>query len=441
MLDHLARGRFDVDPWVIAGEGFTHAGKTYAYFGILPALLRLPLMVLPGWRSVDVTLVSCVLGTAVAGYFKLCAIVAVIRRLDATRRRDLIFVALVVSLLFGGSQVQFAKASIYIEVICWANAFGAAFVYCAVEGLLAGFSRLRLVVMAVLAGLTLLTRVSTALGLYVALALLLPWLAWSKAAGLRRWRALFSNRVIAPATILAGFVFACGVVNFKRWGSPLIFANLTENVIYRYLYPERIPIINQYGDFNLVRIGYGLMYYFLPLWAIIGPNQQFWFANFQRRTIDSVEMPPSSFLLTDPVLILLSAICLWLLLSRRMPKGFDRASCGLILAGLAVPALIILMYETMALRYRAEFYPFLTTAALLGSYAACAPQGWVPPRWLGGTVAASAAVGVIATHLIMALYWLSPAGPADHLPDLLRHGWAAFYRSQLGMKLHQRWWF
>src|SRR5271165_4876407 len=41
MLVHLLRGEFTVDREVIGFEAFTHDGKTYAYFGVLPALLRL----------------------------------------------------------------------------------------------------------------------------------------------------------------------------------------------------------------------------------------------------------------------------------------------------------------------------------------------------------------------------------------------------------------
>jgi hypothetical protein len=429
MLDHLLQGQFDVDPVIIGNEGFVHDSKTYAYFGILPALLRLPLIVLPEWRSIDVTLVSCVAATALAAYFKLRATVAAARRLQPTRLRDLTFLALVVSMLFAGAQVQFAAPSIYVEVVCWANAFAAAFVYCAMEGLLSRFSLRRLMAMAVLAGLTVLTRVSTGMGLYAALGLLLPWIVWSEAVDRQRWRALLSRRVIAPIAILGAFAFACGAVNFGRWGNPFIFADQTENLINRHMYPERLGVFNRYGDFSIVRIGYGLMYYFLPLWAIISHNHEFMFASFQRRTVASIDMPPSSFFLTDPLLMLLTGVFLWLALSRRTPMGLSRRSCGVLLAGLVVPALMMLMFEYMALRYRVEFYPFLTAAALFGFYAMCARERWVPPGWLGGTIVAAAALGIIASHFILALYWLSLPGPPDR-SGVLEEGWTHFYRSR-----------
>src|SRR5271154_7069829 len=164
--------------------------------------------------------------------------------------------------------------------------------------------------------------------------------------------------VIVPMAILGLFALACGVVNFERWGNPFTFADLTKNVIYQKVFPERLIVLDHYGTLSVVRIGYALMYYFLPLWVIINRNHEFMFISFQRRTITSVEMPPSSFFFTDPLLILLAAIFLWVALGHRWPKGIDRQSCGLLLAGLAVSPLVILMYESMTLRYRVEFYPF-----------------------------------------------------------------------------------
>jgi hypothetical protein len=139
--------------------------------------------------------------------------------------------------------------------------------------------------------------------------LLLPWLAWSEAADRQRWRAVLSGRVIAPSRSSAASR-SPAAPSISGAGESLTFANLTENIFYRDIYPERLVVLDCYGEFSVARIGYALMYYFLPVWAIISPNHEFLFASFQRRTIDSVKMPPSSFFLTDPLLILLTAIFL-----------------------------------------------------------------------------------------------------------------------------------
>ena len=66
MLDHLLHGGFDVDRSVIQSEGFTRDGRTYAYFGVVPALLRLPLMWLPPFMTLDFTAVFCAVAATVA---------------------------------------------------------------------------------------------------------------------------------------------------------------------------------------------------------------------------------------------------------------------------------------------------------------------------------------------------------------------------------------
>src|SRR5229473_7397933 len=61
MLLHLLHGRFDVDPAVIGYEGYLRDGSVYAYFGLLPALLRAPFLLLPDFATTDFTRFSCLL--------------------------------------------------------------------------------------------------------------------------------------------------------------------------------------------------------------------------------------------------------------------------------------------------------------------------------------------------------------------------------------------
>jgi len=74
----------------------------------------------------------------------------------------------------GGAQVGYLKASIYQEVIFWANTLAAIFIYMAVRGLLRdSHTSAQLGAMALVAGLTLLARISTGIGLCTALGMLL----------------------------------------------------------------------------------------------------------------------------------------------------------------------------------------------------------------------------------------------------------------------------
>src|SRR6185312_7518980 len=74
------------------------------------------------------------------------------------------------AVVFGGAQIQFLRPSIFQESLFWASAIAALFVWLAFRWCVdpAGRKQSHLVAMAVLAGLCLLTRVSTSLGPYLA---------------------------------------------------------------------------------------------------------------------------------------------------------------------------------------------------------------------------------------------------------------------------------
>ena len=71
MIEYMSRGRFDVDPSSIGFEGFVRDGRTYAYFGVLPALLRWPLLIWPRFAGVDFTALSCAIAATLAAIAKL----------------------------------------------------------------------------------------------------------------------------------------------------------------------------------------------------------------------------------------------------------------------------------------------------------------------------------------------------------------------------------
>ena len=76
MLEHLLHGRFDVDPQIIGTNGYWFKGGVYAYFGIFPALLRLPLWFF-GRLDLDVTLWTCLGAVCLAGMAKVRALMLI----------------------------------------------------------------------------------------------------------------------------------------------------------------------------------------------------------------------------------------------------------------------------------------------------------------------------------------------------------------------------
>src|SRR5262249_48370318 len=137
VLEHLLHGEFDVDPAAVAFEGVVRDGKTYIYFGILPALLRLPLLPTGALAWFDVTGLYCALAATVALSFKLASVVLINDNLPKSRLQALAFFVIVLSLFLGGAQIQFLRGTVYVETLEWAGAISAAFVYCALRGLIA----------------------------------------------------------------------------------------------------------------------------------------------------------------------------------------------------------------------------------------------------------------------------------------------------------------
>lgn len=420
MLAHLLQGDFSVDPDAIRQEAFVKDGKTYAYFGIGLALLRLPLLPFRDFATIDITPLSIVIATCIAAYFK-CASLLLVRRLGHDNpAQTALYGVLILSILMGGPQVQFLKAVIYQEVICWAMALESAFMYGALRGLLLPrrFSTPLLVTLACLAGVALLTRVTAGIGLYAALGLLLLALGtracWPVASGvgavnhaplsLLQW--LTSRQVIFPSLVLIVFAGLTGTVNYARWGNPLVFADM--HFAPMMVESGRIAVLDQYGEFNLLRFPYAVIYYFFPInFFLHGPLGGLPFDGFPRVLFDGVEPPLSTFLVTDPALVLLAGAFFVALVRNRVPVALDRRQTTALLVGFLLPVFLLLAYFFLAFRFRGEFYLPLDFAAILGFYALGGSANDASRRTAWGVdkiLRYSVIVGIAASHVLLAAY-------------------------------------
>jgi hypothetical protein len=407
MLLHLLNGAFDVDPQTIGLEGAVRNGLTYSYFGIAMALIRLPFVAARDFATTDFTRLSCLVAASIMGAFNVASVLTVWRAVGRPDR-TLVLVFFVFAVLFGGAQIQFLVASIWQEVTLWAAAFASGFVYLVVRGHYAkpGFSARLLAGLAAVAGLCLLTRVSTALGLYLALGLLMLQQARGafRAAGPDRFRMAALLRFVPAAVILCGFVAIAAIVNDGRWGNPLAFAADMQS--YLLATPDRVARDAQYGQFNIVRLGYALAYYFVPVWVASNADGTLLWSALEHRAIDSVELPPASFFISDPLVV---GLMLFMLVQLARHRGaFDRAVVVPVLAGLLVPIVLILTYSSMTFRYRLEFYPFFNLCAFLG-FGVLASRPKAPPVI---PIALAAVVGVIGSHVFWMLYVLGRFGNA-----------------------------
>ena len=409
MLVRLLHGRFDISPATIGDEAIVHGGRTYAYFGVFCALLRLPL-VLTGQIGLDVTKPSILLAAAVSLGARLAAMNLA---LDQVRGlRGALRPILLAGVAFGGESLQYLRPSMYQEVCSWGAALAAVFVFLAARRLWGRHARPSVLyaAMAATAGLALLCRVSFGLGLYAALGSMLAVEAWR----LRRpaeWRSL------APAlVVLAIFAAAAVGINQARWEAPLTFVPFRQQLALVRHGDDRLQRLERTGELNLRRIPFALQYYFAPVWMLQDGRGKLLFQKTQLDLFDCVELPPSSLLLSDPLVCLLAA-CGLAGLARRRARSVDAPLAGAALAGLAYPTLVILTAISLSFRYRMDFYPALDFAACLGAASlrldARRPQAL---RFLG-LGAGGAAVAVIS---LWANY-NSPQGPAVDLD--LRGGW------------------
>ncbi|MCX7383483.1 MAG: hypothetical protein NT133_19170 [Alphaproteobacteria bacterium] len=353
-----------------------------AYFGILPALLRLPLLAIPGGMAMDVTRLSIVLAAAFAAFWQIRAVWLLV---ESRAVPPVLAAVLGAALVLGGPQVQFLRATVYEEVLHWSTAFAAMFVCHALAGLIGRDFVRRLRWLALAVGLALLTRASTGAGLMVALAGLLAVLAW---------RGETLRRLAGAAGIAAAFVAVVMAVNFVRWGNPFTVVELSAHLM-NARFPDRLARVAAGGEFSLARIPYGLMYYAAPVWPFYWPGGGLMFAGYQARMVEA-ELPPASFLLSDPLLLLLAA--------RLRPRA---APVLAIAAGLALPALLMLGLVFMNHRYRHEFYPLLSFAAFAGLWLR---PGRVPALRVWAILAV---IGIGFAHLFLLFYLRAGMGPAD----------------------------
>ena len=407
MLLHMLHGSFDVDPETISIDGVVRNGLTYTYFGILPALLRLPFLLSTAFAHTDFTRLSCAVAVSLMAAFKLSSLLTVWRATGRADRSDLP-VLFAIAVLFGGAQVQFLRAVIYQEVLLWADALASGFVYLILRGYYSerGFTRGLLAALAAVAGLCLLTRVSTALGLYIALGFLILQLAWQvlRMDGLLRFSTARLATLLTAGAILAVFVGIAAVVNYERWGNPLVFAGDSQS--HALAGPDSSVYDARYGWFNPIRVGYSIAYYFIPVWVLRGGDGNLLWSAFQQRTIGTVELPPSSFFISDPLTIGLAVFALvGLVRSRYFVK---RPIVVPVLAGLFVPIALILTFSCLTFRYRMEFYPFFDLCAFLG-FGALLSRPKIPPH---RSFTAAVFGGIVASHAIWFLYMLSPMGNA-----------------------------
>lgn len=443
MFEHLMHGRFDVDPQTVGWEGFVRDGRVYAYWGIFCALLRFPLWIFHR-MNVDITLWSCLVAVCITGLAKIRAVLLIRRHSVESPAAGWATGLMLGYILLASSATGYLKVTIYQEVDFWASAFAAIFVYFALQGLIhRSFADKALRWMALCAGLALLTRVTTGIGLILATGLLLLVLAVQESnatrdrhrpALLQFGQALVRQRFLIPTGMIAVLIAATGTVNYLRWGNPATFSNLYLYICQKCV-ADWVPMMQKYGMFNLRRIPFSLVYFFIPVWVLRGSDGHFFLEATQQRLFHTVELPPSSFFLTD-----LLAFCFILLLIvavlRRRSRNSSRAMQATAIAvGLLAPGTLIMAFISIAYRYRMEFCPEFDFLALLGLYLTVSDPANLERfvqfrRWL----AAALAISIVGSLASLTLYNLGSNGGTERE---VTDGIVSYYHQAAAEKYHR----
>jgi hypothetical protein len=224
----LLDGRLAVDERRAAIEGFEVDGRTYLYFGPVPALLRLPVLLVTDELDERLTQLSMLLAAIVllaAGGWLQWAVRRLLAPEAPVRRAD-VAGAFLLQLALGAGAIPLFLASwpvVYHEAELWGAAFAVA-ALAAIVGIVRRPATGAIALAGVLAALAINTRVSVGLGPVLALGFLAAWYAallvtgrGGPAGGRRTVVAL-----LAAAAVPLALSAAINVAKFDRpFGIPL----------------------------------------------------------------------------------------------------------------------------------------------------------------------------------------------------------------------------
>ena len=367
----LLDGHLSVDPGSVGFEGFLIDGSTYLYFGPLPALLRLPVLLVTDGLDGRLTQVSMLLALVVllvAGARVHWQVRSMVRGRAPVDRADVAAAFLGQVALGAGAVPLFlaGQAVVYHEAELWGAALSLASVS-AILGVIRRPTARGVAVAGALATLAINTRVSVGLGPVLALAAVT-----AGAMGLPKLRALgpaepVGGRIVA--LLVAAVLVPVGVsaaINQAKFDQP--FGIPLDRQVYSSLDPNRKAALaaNDGSLFGAKYVPTTLLQAVRP--DAVGATRAFPFIGLprERATVvgdvrfDTVEHSLSA--PTSMPLFCLLALVGLVAAVRRPPL---RPLLG-VMAGTAAGAATSLTIAYVTTRYLADFLPFLALAAFVG---------------------------------------------------------------------------
>ena len=371
----LLAGRLDVSRDVIGNEGFYVDDKVYLYYGILPALLRLPFL-LVGMASPGPRLFVWIEAAAAATLFHLTLariLAATCPPIGKPGNGAFALMAGIAAWIASPCLLLVSNASIYHEpigvaLVCTGGIFLllSGPIASALGGQVSQLSTARLTAIATLAGLSLHARPTLAVGLFLLTGLLCLWtLADPRAEehGLLGRLLHAVRKSFLPGTMLAIAIAAFMFINWLRFGDPMSAGPLRYYGYYLFLEGNspRMQTFFEQGRFQALRLIPNALVHAFGAYQVHEP-----LTKLLRIGVLRLESPLHGMLLIWAPVVIMSVFgtghLIGLLRRRRI--------CGLWLAGigitLAVSLVIMLCYSTVTLRYKFEMWPALFFFAAIG---------------------------------------------------------------------------
>lgn len=409
MAQRLLNLDMTIGPKEIGLEAFVRDGHTYTYFGIFPAIIRMPAVLL-GWNTLQLSRLSCLVALWIVAFATIRLTQGLLSGQPATKSARLIVLAGLAGVAFSGPVIYvLASAVVYHELIFWAAAWTAVFNCIVVRRIFSsdGLSKRDFLFLALAAGCCLLTRVTCGLALYVSLGLLMAWPVISSQ--LAPTALLDATRRSSPALLLAvAFVGIQAGVDYGRWGDPLVAypPQYYSQIISSPRRVERLENFRQHGLLDPVRVVMAVGYYGL---GIKVDNE---FPSVVRAHYDMLEGPRTIVPLCAPWIMMCGALGLYAVASE--PRRWWPIMPLVI--GNGVGFVLPLAVWDLALRYTFDGWGFVALAAGLGTRwlaDRAGAQAQISPvhrLWLARTAVAVTLLGIAMSHAVLLRYKINFSG-------------------------------
>lgn len=355
----------------IGVEGFLHGGRTYTYFGLLPSLFRMPiLLVLPhaAGHLTALSILAAWILTAVIGSFLIWRVRILIRGDADLGLGEATCLGALVATILGGSVLLFLAASpwVYDEDVAWSIPVTLATLF-VLLGILDSPTKRRVILLGVLLVAGILGRQPPAFACVVGTFITSAWFFFGRGgAHNRRWAGPIAVAAVAPVPLWLA-------VNWVKYGTPFNSLPLSAQVWTRVNVHRRVFLAASGGR------GYSLHFIPTTLWAYLQPfglrvqstlpffTLPVHSPNVVGPYVFDALYPTPSAPASMPLLFLLSCCALVVCFRRNSGRGLRLMRIPLVVAAGATA--VDFVYGYIAPRYLGDFVPFLVLGAAVGMVA------------------------------------------------------------------------